>query len=256
MLQANKVTFCDANGGNTDKILIDPTNGTLHAVDGHFSGEITATSGSITGQMNIASGGSIIVGKEDSYRIKIAQSSNRGYITMLDGEGDNIILINYDTYKNAGQIKVSEADAQHERNTFINPYSMESVYNYKNASGQWKGDHSHITTQVGRRMAETEYDDLYVSGGLGTRRHIKIGVGTTGSGSSEQSVVNLRAYNDNQESAWPVCSLDPNGANWMTKGHVHVMTMAELKILLDNPDYTYSSHLANYAVMLTRIDGN
>ena len=256
MLQANKVTFCDANGGNTDKILIDPTNGTLHAVDGHFSGEITATSGSITGQMNIASGGSIIVGKEDSYRIKIAQSSNRGYITMLDGEGDNIILINYNTGKNAGQIKVSEADAQHERYTFIDPYSMESVYNYKNASGQWNGDHSHITTQVGRRMAETEYDDLYVSGGFVARRHIKIGVGTTGSGSSEQSVVNLRAYNDNQESAWPVCSLDPTGANWMDKGHVHVMTMGELKVLLENPNSIYSSHLANYAVMLTRINGN
>lgn len=255
-LYGDKVTFCDANGGNTDKIWIDPTNGTLHAVNGHFSGEITATSGSITGQMNIASGGSIIVGKEDSYRIKIAQSSNRGYITMLDGDSNNIILINYDTGKNAGQIKVSEADAQHERYTFINPYSMESVYNYKNASGQWNGDYSHITTQVGRRMAETEYDDLYVSGGFGTRRHIKIGVGTTGSGSSEQSVVNLRAYNDNQESAWPRCNLDPNGANWMTKGHVHVMTMAELKVLLDNPDYTYSSHLANYAVMLTRINGN
>ena len=175
---------------------------------------------------------------------------------MLDGNSNNIILINYDTGKNAGQIKVSEADAQHERNTFINPYSMESVYNYKNASGQWNGDYSHITTQVGRRMAETEYDDLYVSGGFGTRRHIKIGVGTTGSGSSEQSVVNLRAYDDNQESAWPRCLLDPNGANWMTKGHVHVMTMAELKVLLDNPDYTYSSHLANYAVLLTRIDGN
>ena len=255
-LQANKVTFCDANGGNTDKIWIDSTNGTLHAVNGHFSGEITATSGSITGQMNIASGGSIIVGKEDSYRIKIAQSSNRGYITMLDGDSNNIILINYDTGKNAGQIKVSEADAQHERNTFINPYSMESVYNYKNASGQWNGDYSHITTQVGRRMAETEYDDLYVSGGFGTRRHIKIGVGTTGSGSSEQSVVNLRAYNDNQESAWPVCSLDPNGANWMDKGHVHVMTMGELKVLLNNPNSIYSSHLANYAVMLTRINGN
>jgi hypothetical protein len=72
----------------------------------------------------------------------------------------------------------------------------------------------------------------------------------------EGGTLMLRAYKQNGSSAWPVCSLDPNGANWMNKGHVHVMTMAELKILLDNPDYTYSSHLANYAVMLTRINGN
>ena len=253
---AGKVTFSYYDNGTkkSDKISINAATGTLKAVDVDLTGKITATSGSITGQMNIASGGSIIVGKEDSYRIKIAQSSNRGYITMLDGDSNNIILINYDTGKNAGQIKVSEADAQHERYTFINPYSMESIYNYKNASSQWNGDYSHITTQVGRRMAETEYHDLYVSGGSGTIRHIKIGLGTTGSGSSEQSVVNLRAYNDNKQSAWPVCRLNPNGANWMDKGHVHVMTMAELKVLLDNPDYAYSNHLANYAVMLTRIN--
>ena len=254
-LQAGKVDFLGPQG-QQGLISIDPITGTLHATEAVISGTINATSGSITGQMNIASGGSIIVGKEDSYRIKIAQSSNRGYITMLDGNSNNIILINYDTVKNAGQIKVSEADAVHERYTFINPYSMESVYNYQNASSQWNGDYSHITTQVGRRMAETEYDDLYVSGGYGTMRHIKIGLGTTGSGSSEQSVVNLRAYDDNQGSAWPVCRLDPNGANWMDKGHVHVMTMWELKALLDNPDYIYNSHLANYAVMLTRINGN
>lgn len=48
-LQADKVTFSDSNGGNTDKIWIDPANGTLHAVYGDFSGKITATDGTIGG---------------------------------------------------------------------------------------------------------------------------------------------------------------------------------------------------------------
>ena len=39
-LQADKVTFSDSQGGNTDKISIDPATGTLHAVDGKFSGNI------------------------------------------------------------------------------------------------------------------------------------------------------------------------------------------------------------------------
>ena len=39
-LQADKVTFSDAQGGNTDKIWIDPTTGTLHAVDGVFEGSL------------------------------------------------------------------------------------------------------------------------------------------------------------------------------------------------------------------------
>lgn len=39
-LQADKVTFCDSSGGNTDKISIDPTNGTLKATNAYVSGEI------------------------------------------------------------------------------------------------------------------------------------------------------------------------------------------------------------------------
>ncbi len=41
-LKGDKVTFCDSNGGNTDKTWIDPTTGTLHSVDGDFSGTVRA----------------------------------------------------------------------------------------------------------------------------------------------------------------------------------------------------------------------
>lgn len=41
-LQADKVTFSDSNGGNTDKIWIDPATGALNAVDGNFSGTVRA----------------------------------------------------------------------------------------------------------------------------------------------------------------------------------------------------------------------
>lgn len=48
-LRADQVVFSNSAGTATDKIWIDATHGTLHAVDGHFSGEITATTGTIGG---------------------------------------------------------------------------------------------------------------------------------------------------------------------------------------------------------------
>lgn len=46
-LMAGKVNFVDPNGDAyaTPKVSIDPTDGTLHAVNGYFSGEVHATSG-------------------------------------------------------------------------------------------------------------------------------------------------------------------------------------------------------------------
>jgi hypothetical protein len=72
----------------------------------------------------------------------------------------------------------------------------------------------------------------------------------------EGGTLMLRAHKQDGSSAWPVCTLDPNGANWMDKGHVHVMTIMDLMELLKNPNNTYLNHLKNYAVMLTRINGN
>lgn len=44
-LRANKVTFTDSTGTINNKISIDPTTGTLNAVDGNFSGTINASNG-------------------------------------------------------------------------------------------------------------------------------------------------------------------------------------------------------------------
>ena len=41
-LKADKVTFSNSAGTVHDKIWIDPTDGTLHAVNGQFSGTVTA----------------------------------------------------------------------------------------------------------------------------------------------------------------------------------------------------------------------
>lgn len=210
-----------------------------------ITGTINATNGSITGQMNIGTGGSIIVGSDNSgkYRIKISQNSSNGQISMIDSSGNSMVLINYNTDRNAGQVKVSEADATHPRYTFINPNAIESMYNYKNANNQWNGDSSHITTQLGYRMAETEYEDNYVSGGSGSTKHVKIGI-TSG-------VVSLRAYDESGASAWPTASVPMNNYPSMTKGLVHVISLGSLKEILNNQTY-YSFSYGKLSVMLVQ----
>ena len=47
-LYGDRVVFSDASGSITDKIWIDPTYGTLHAVNGDFSGKIHAVEGDFT----------------------------------------------------------------------------------------------------------------------------------------------------------------------------------------------------------------
>lgn len=276
-LQANKVTFCDSNGGNTDKIWIDPTNGTLHAVDGHFSGEITATSGSIggfgitgsqisslnnniilssdgsatLGGFKVATNGTasltstLTVGNANSQRIEIIPFEKNqlgsGTINFINADGDKVLKIgfyndNYGsidlyspaTYQDPEECKVSV------RSNYLQIYS-ENTDNAKE---------SYITMLTSTNNAYSQYtlDDKV------NKMFLTSGV--------EGGALMLRAHKQDGSSAWPVCSLDPNGANWMDKGHVHVMTMGELKVLLDNPSSIYSSHLANYAVMLTRVKGN
>lgn len=48
-LYGDKVTFSNSTGTVSGKVWIDPDDGTIHAVNGHFSGKITATSGTIGG---------------------------------------------------------------------------------------------------------------------------------------------------------------------------------------------------------------
>ncbi len=277
MLQANKVTFCDANGGNTDKIRIDPTNGTLHAVDGHFSGEITATSGSIggfgitgsqisslnnniilksdgsatLGGFKVATNGTasltstLTVGNANSQRIEIIPFDKNklgsGTINFINADSDKILKIGfYNDYY--GSIDLySPATKQNPEECAV---SVRSNYLQISSENTDNAKESYITMLTSTNNAYSQYtfDDKV------NKMFLTSGV--------EGGTLMLRAYKPNGSSAWPVCSLDPNGANWMDKGHVHVMTMGELKVLLNNPNSIYSSHLANYAVMLTRINGN
>lgn len=48
-LSGDKVEFTNANGTVRGKVWIDPESGTLYAEDGHFSGNVTATGGTIGG---------------------------------------------------------------------------------------------------------------------------------------------------------------------------------------------------------------
>ena len=276
-LQADKVTFCDANGENTDKIWIDPTNGTLHAVDGHFSGEITATSGSIggfgitgsqisslnnniilksdgsatLGGFKVATNGTasltstLTVGDANSQRIEIIPFDKNklgsGTINFINADSDKILKIGfYNDYY--GSIDLySPATKQNPEECAV---SVRSNYLQISSENTYNGKESHITmlTSTNNVYSQYTFDDKV------NKMFLTSGV--------EGGTLMLRAYKPNGSSAWPVCSLDPTGANWMDKGHVHVMTMGELKILLENPNSIYSSHLANYAVMLTRINGN
>ena len=55
-LRADKVTFTSSDGTISNKIWIDPTNGTLHATNAEISGKITATNGGDIGGFKISAG--------------------------------------------------------------------------------------------------------------------------------------------------------------------------------------------------------
>ena len=80
-LRGNQVTFCDSYGGHQGNIWIDPTYGTLHAVNGDFSGKITATEGSITGNVNLgpSNGYHIELNPDDRSLKGYSNSSNQTF---------------------------------------------------------------------------------------------------------------------------------------------------------------------------------
>ena len=278
-LQANKVTFCDANGRNTDKIWIDPTYGTLHAVDGHFSGEITATSGSIggfditgsqisslnnniilksdgsatIGVFSVATNqtrvtGNLIVGSGSQQRtIEILPSTSWGAAVVGKNGNTEMFRFGFFNVTGGGYEPVLKLTDSATIPTEIKITNEKIEQNIVDIDDSQYSILQGLITQVGNQNI---YGTKYAKGnGADTGGQIIFGM----NGSNAYLRV---IQGSNGDSAWPVCSLDPNGANWMDKGHVHVMTMGELKILLENPNSIYSSHLANYAVMLTRINGN
>ena len=81
-LRGNKVTFGNTDGTVTDKVYIDPTTGTLHAVDGDFSGTVTSVHGSFT---------NLYCEKDDD----IIQIGSNNYFNGLWGTVDNTLSFQY-----------------------------------------------------------------------------------------------------------------------------------------------------------------
>ncbi|MBQ8969160.1 MAG: hypothetical protein IJ064_05460 [Bacteroidaceae bacterium] len=105
-LRADKVKFTSSDGKVTNKIWIDPTTGGLHAVDGEFSGKITATNGSIGGftiTENSISGGlgkSLILGSSPvSVEFKASKSTKS---VSVSASPNSYVLnsYNFDFYEN------------------------------------------------------------------------------------------------------------------------------------------------------------
>ncbi len=85
-LYADKVKFfknkAQATSGDAPKIWIDGSDGTLHAVDGHFSGMVNATSGTFT---NVYIGGeSVFTGFIRKNKIVITNTNYTNYIRSVD----------------------------------------------------------------------------------------------------------------------------------------------------------------------------
>ena len=81
-LRGNKVTFGNTDGTVTGKVYIDPTTGTLHAVDGDFSGTVTSVHGSFT---------NLYCEKDDD----IIQIGSNNYFNGLWGTVDNTLSFQY-----------------------------------------------------------------------------------------------------------------------------------------------------------------
>ena len=102
-LYADKVKFyknkASAQAGDTAKIWIDGTDGSLHAVDGNFSGKVTASDGEIGGfkissneiKSQVAADKSLTMNKDGSFAIVNGSNSvkmnTNGFEVMFGGEG-------------------------------------------------------------------------------------------------------------------------------------------------------------------------
>ena len=94
-LQADHTVFKSSSGDNK-KIWIDATDGTLHAVNGHFSGDVTASSGSITGNINIGTTGSKMQIFVDE---ALGLSKNSG-IRGVNSSDQELVRLGFQEYSN------------------------------------------------------------------------------------------------------------------------------------------------------------
>lgn len=100
-LIAGKVNFVDPDGEpyQTPKISIDPTTGTLHAVDGSFSGTINASAGTFAGTLSGATG--TFSGQLSSVDNKVILTTSR---TEAYGKWRGLAVINQEASAVEGDV--------------------------------------------------------------------------------------------------------------------------------------------------------
>ena len=215
-------------------------------------GTINATGGSITGTMTVGEGNRKIKIEPNAGSGSSSQARIRGF-----NASDNTLfeLSMLQSYSGSNYYEVGSL--------YLNAPTFKND-SYKSGNILITGENSLRTIDYGTAdyMKTFEmfegYDDgvCYKIRQVDTDTILKIGIAPNNN--QEQAI--LRAYfAANGASAWPQCSYS-NGANDMNKGHVHVMTMADLYYLFtksfpsqSDPDYY---RLQNWAVMITRINGN
>ena len=103
-LKADKVTFSDSNGTNTDKITIDPTDGTLTAINGTFKGSGNGFEIELNGQNRelTLTGPSAVVSPSDP--TPYTGATNVEMITLGDVRTTNTVIGG--GYKTAARINV------------------------------------------------------------------------------------------------------------------------------------------------------
>ena len=247
-LQADKVTFSDSQGGNTDKIKIDPNTGTLHATNANISGIITATSGSITGDMEVknpnGSGTKILISPRmnNTWGANISgYVSNNTKLFSLDfsfrdsdwtyhpnfllgqsGDGNSYIKLTDESYTQQLITPGPDPYLPGDQYTFTN-----TVYNDNN-----------IYT-VG----------IKISGPIGDT--ISFGMRKI---NNEQKII-LQATDFNNQSMFPALSAVPGvyalDNLGVTHGLVHQMTLSNLKAIID-AGTTYWDMFNNLCVLVVR----
>ena len=262
-LQADKVTFSDSQGGNTDKIKIDPNTGTLHATNANISGIITATSGSINGDM-------IVNG--NLTRIKLSPAGS-----TLQSWGSSIV----------GQIKDQTSSTDWENSFFLGTESTGWVWVPKlciGNDGEQNGDYVRIfKTEINqqiysdgglynilqgnstRKNKQRETADLYgikltkeLNNQSDTQK-VYFGLGEYGiNGDADTPAATdrliIQGVDDNNRSIWPQAGpLSWGSGPSYEIGMATAMTLGQLKVLMaEDSGSVYYNYLSKCSVLFVQ----
>ena len=234
----NITTTAISSNEQTPKIVL---NGDGTATVGAFS--ITSTGTFVTGNLTVSGNNQRSIEILPSY-----SNNNVNWGAAIVGKKANVELFRLGFFNNAGDdvpwIYLTDSQTIPTEIKISNEQISHSIVDIDD------GQYNILQGLVAQHENTNIYGVKYARGdGASTGGQIVFGM--------KSSIAYLSATNGSAgASAWPRCMLDVQGARWMDKGHVHVMTMGELKTLLENPDNSYYNHLSNYAVMLTRIFDN